>query len=70
MSVIKALLSSRKFVAALTALAGSVAVVLGFQEEIAAKLVTAIITVAGLFIVGTAAEDVAEKMSSGQGESK
>ena len=69
MSVIKALFRSRKFVTALTALVGSVAVVLGFEEEIAAKLVTAIITVAGLFILGTAAEDVAEKLSQGNGDS-
>ena len=41
MSVIRALLKSRKFVSALTALAGSVAVVLGFEEAVAAKLTTA-----------------------------
>ena len=69
MSVIKALFRSRKFVSALAALVGSVAVVLGFDEAIAAKLVTAIITVAGLFILGTAAEDVAEKLSSSDGDS-
>ena len=70
MSVIRALFRSRKFVSALTALVGSVAVVLGFDEAIAAKLVTAIITVAGLFILGTAAEDVAEKLSSSDGDAK
>ena len=69
MSVIKALFRSRKFVGALTALVGSVAVVLGFEEEIAAKLVTAIITVASLFILGTAAEDVAQKLSQADGDS-
>ncbi len=68
MSVIRALLRSRKFVSALTALAGSVAVVLGFEEAIAAKLVTAIIAIAGLFILGTAAEDVAEKLSGPDGD--
>ncbi len=62
MSVIKSLLRSRKFVAALTALAGSVAVVLGFEEAVATKLVTVIVSLAGLFILGTAAEDVAQKM--------
>ena len=70
MSVIKSLLRSRKFVSALTALVGSVAVVLGFEEDVAAKLITVIVSLAGLFILGTAAEDVAEKMGSGQGESK
>ncbi len=70
MSVIRALLRSRKFVSALTALAGSVAVVLGFEEAIAAKLVTAIIAIAGLFILSTAAEDVAEKLARGDEDSK
>ena len=70
MSVIRALLRSRKFVSALTALAGSVAVVLGFEEAIAAKLVTAIVAIAGLFILGTAAEDVAEKLSHSDEVSK
>ncbi len=70
MSVIRSLLKSRKFVSALTALAASVAVVLGFEEAVAAKLVTAIIAVAGLFILGTAAEDVAEKLSRPDGDSK
>ena len=70
MSVIKALLRSRKFISALTALIGSVAVVLGFEEVIATKLITAIIAVAGLFILGTAAEDVAEKLSSSDGDAK
>ncbi len=68
MSVIKALLRSRKFVSALAALAGSVAVVLGFEEDLAVKLVTAIVAVAGLFILGTAAEDVAEKLSRPDGD--
>ncbi len=68
MSVIRALLKSRKFVSALAALAASVAVVLGFEEAVAAKLVTAIIAVAGLFILGTAAEDVAEKLSRPDGD--
>ena len=70
MSVIKALLRSRKFISALVALIGSVAVVLGFEEEIATKLITAIISVAGLFILGTAAEDVAEKLSNSDEVSK
>lgn len=70
MSVIRALLRSRKFVSALTALVASVAVVLGFEEAVAAKLVTAIIAVAGLFILGTAAEDVAEKLARGDEDSK
>ena len=70
MSVIKALLRSRKFVGALTALVGSVAVALGFEEDVATKLITAIVTVAGLFIVGTAAEDVAEKLSNSEEQSK
>ena len=70
MSVIRALLRSRKFVSALTALAGSVAVVLGFEEAIAAKLITAIIAVAGLFILGTAAEDVAQKLAPSDEDSK
>ncbi len=70
MTVIRSLLKSRKFVSALTALAGSVAVVLGFEEAIAAKLVTAIVAIAGLFILGTAAEDVAEKLSRSDEVSK
>ena len=70
MSVIKALLGSRKFITALAALVGSVAVVLGFDEAMAAKLITAIVTVAGLFILGTAAEDVAAKLSQSDGEQK
>ena len=68
MSVIKSLFGSRKFITALTALVGSVAVVLGFDEAIAAKLITAIVTVAGLFILGTAAEDVAAKLNQTDGE--
>ena len=42
--------------------------VLGFEEDLAVKLVTAIVAVAGLFILGTAAEDVAEKLSRPDGD--
>ena len=70
MTVIRSLLKSRKFVSALTALAGSVAVALGFDEAIAAKLITAIVAIAGLFILGTAAEDVAAKLSQSDEVSK
>ena len=67
MSVIKRLLSSRKFLTALASLVVVTGVLLaGWDEEsaqeIAGKLVNAVLVLAGLFMGTTALEDAAEKI--------
>ena len=67
MSVIKRLLSSRKFLTALASLVVVTGVLLaGWDEEsaqeIAGKLVNAVLVLAGLFMGTTALEDAAEKV--------
>jgi len=62
MNVLKGLLSSRKFWAALVGLLAIVLVQCGVSEEKANTISVAIMTLAGLYIGGTAVEDAANKL--------
>ena len=64
--MLEKLLKSRKFVAGLIAVLGVVLVnVLNVEAELAEKLSTTIVTMAALFIGGTALEDAGEKLLGG-----
>ncbi|HUU55458.1 MAG TPA: hypothetical protein VMY87_11120 [Armatimonadota bacterium] len=63
MSGILRLLHSSKFWTAIGAVAGVVLTeALGMDEKSAGAIVTALITLAGIYILGTAGEDIAAKL--------
>jgi hypothetical protein len=61
MDVLESLLRSRKFVAALIAMAVSILVAFGVDEAVASQLITAIAAIAVAYIGGTAWEDASMK---------
>lgn len=66
---LKRILKSSKGIAALTSITGVVLIyVLGVEPDMALKLSISIVTMAGLYIVTTAAEDMAAKKNGGGGE--
>lgn len=64
MNVIRALLRSRKFVAALISVVVSILVAVGMDETVAGQLVTAVMVLATAYILGTAYEDGQEKSAT------
>lgn len=62
MNILRKLFGSRKFVTGLAAIAVSVLVIFKVEEALATKIVTAVLTMAALYIGGTALEDFAEKL--------
>lgn len=64
MDVLRALLRSRKFVAALITMIVSILVAVGMPEELAEPLITSIAAVALAYILGTAYEDGQEKAAA------